>query len=280
MAEHANAPISRVIEAGSADHHYWADLWQYRELFYFLAWRNVKARYKQTAIGVAWVLLRPVLTMVVLTFVFQRVAGLGQEAAAPYPLLVLCALLPWQYFAGSFVEAGNSLVTNSNMISKVYFPRLIIPAGVQLAGLVDFLITLLLLVVLMLAYGTVPGWQVVFLPAFLLLGMMLSFGAGIAAAALNVRYRDVRFVIPFIVQFGLFLSPVGFSASEVPADLRWLYDLNPLVGVIEGFRWCLLAGQPALSLYTLLSAAFGSALLLWLGIAYFRRVEKIFADVI
>lgn len=280
MSDTSQHDSLRVIEAGHVDRHYWADLWQYRELFYFLAWRNVKARYKQTAIGVAWVLLRPVLTMVVLTFVFQRVAGLGQDASAPYPLMVLCALLPWQYFAASFVEAGNSLITNSNMISKVYFPRLIVPAGVQLSGLVDFAITLLLLLGLTVAYGQVAGWQILLMPLFLLLGMMLSFGAGVAVAALNVRFRDVRFIIPFVVQFGLFLSPVGFTASEVPAELRWLYDLNPMVGIIEGFRWSLLADQAAPSAYTLLCSVGVSLFLLWAGIAYFRRVEKVFADII
>jgi lipopolysaccharide transport system permease protein len=276
----SSMPQEFVIEAGRTERHYWRDLWRYRELLYFLAWRDVKVRYKQTAIGIAWVVLRPLLTMAVLTVVFNRIAGLGQDSAIPYALLVFAGLLPWQFFATAFAESGNSLVGNAQMISKVYFPRIIVPVSSVLAGLVDFLVTLLLLVPLMAWYGHWPGWQALLLPAFLLLGLLVTLGAGIGLAALNVRFRDVRYVIPFIVQFGLYLSPVGFSVGEVPEAWRWLYDLNPMVGVIEGFRWCLLGGGyplPATALAS--SVTVGMAALLF-SVRYFRRVERTFADVI
>lgn len=273
-------PAELVIEAGRAERHYWRDLWYYRELLYFLAWRDVKVRYKQTLIGVAWVVLRPLLTMIVLTIVFNRVAGLGQDSAIPYALMVMAGVLPWQFFAAAFSESGNSLVGNAQMIAKVYFPRIIVPVSSILTGLVDFAITLLLLVPLMAWYQHWPDLQVLFLPLFLLLGLAITLSAGISLAALNVRYRDVRFIIPFVVQFGLYLSPVGFSAAEIPQDWRWLYDLNPMVGVIEGFRWCLLGGDTVLPLAALFNSLVFAAVMLMLGIRYFRRVEKIFADVI
>lgn len=269
-----------VIEAGHAERHYWRDLWRYRELLFFLAWRDVKVRYKQTAIGVAWVVLRPLLTMAVLTLVFHRIAGLGQDSAVPYALMVFAGLLPWQFFATAFAESGNSLVGNAQMISKVYFPRLIVPVSTVLAGLVDFVVTLLLLVPLMAWYGHWPGWQVVLLPLILFLGLLVTLGAGIGLAALNVRFRDVRYVIPFIVQFGLYLSPVGFGVSEVPADWRWLYDLNPMVGIIEGFRWCLLGYDYVLPVSALASTSVVAVVTLVLSIRHFRRVERSFADVI
>ena len=210
----SNSLPELTIEAGRGERHYWQDLWRYRELLYFLAWRDVKVRYKQTLVGVAWVVVRPLLTMAVLTLVFQRIAGLGEKSTMPYPLLVLAGLLPWQYFAATLVESGNSLVGNAQMISKVYFPRILVPLGSALAGMVDFAITLVLLLPLMAWYGHWPGWSIVLLPAMFLLGVLVTFGIGIGLAALNVKYRDVRFVIPFIVQFGLYLTPVGFSVAE------------------------------------------------------------------
>jgi len=269
-----------IIDAGATEKHYWRDLWRYRGLLYFLAWRDVKVRYKQTLIGVAWVVLRPLLTMVVLTLVFHRIAGLGKDSAVPYALLVMAGLLPWQFFATAFTESGNSLVGNAQMISKVYFPRILVPVGSTLAGLVDFAVTVLLLLPLMAWYGHWPGWQVVMLPLFLLLGLGITLGAGIGLAALNVRYRDVRFVIPFIAQIGLYVSPVAFSAGEIPTQWRWLYDLNPLVGVIEGSRWCLLGTAYPLPANALLSSVVVGTFLLMFGVRYFRRVEKTFADVI
>jgi lipopolysaccharide transport system permease protein len=275
-----NGAPELVVEAGQNERHYWRDLWRYRELLYFLAWRDVKVRYKQTLIGVAWVVLRPLLTMMVLTVVFNRIAGLGQDSVVPYELLVMAGLLPWQFFSSAFAESGNSLVGNAQMIAKVYLPRIVVPFSTVLAGLVDFAVTLLLLVPLMAWYGYWPDWKLLLLPLFLLLGLALTLGAGISLAALNVRYRDVRFIIPFVVQFGLYLSPVGFSAVEVPQAWRWLYDFNPMVGVIEGFRWCLLGGETPLPVAALANSLLFAAGLLWLGIHYFRRVEKTFADVI
>lgn len=270
----------RVIEAGRSERHYWQDLWHYRELLLFLAWRDVKVRYKQTAIGFSWVLLRPFLTMLVLTVVFHRIAGLGQGSDVPYPLMVLAGLLPWQFFAGALSDSGNSLVGNAQMISKVYFPRILIPLGSVMAGVVDFVVSLLLLVVVMAWYGVWPGMEILLLPLFLLLGLTISLGAGIALAALNVEYRDVRYVIPFLIQFGLYLSPVGFSSDNLPSEWRWLYDLNPLVGVIDGFRWCLLGGAQPLSATAVTSSVFMAGTLLMLGVGHFRRVERRFSDII
>lgn len=269
-----------LIEAGKSERHYWRDIWHYRELLYFLAWRDVKVRYKQAVLGIAWVVVRPLLTMAVLTLVFHRIAGLDSEGETPYALLVLAGILPWQFFATAFADSGNSLVGNSQMIAKIYFPRIIVPVSSVLASLVDFLVTLCLLLPLMLWYDHWPDARVMLLPLFMLLGLAVCLGSGIALAAVNVRYRDVRFVIPFVVQFGLYLSPVGFSVSEIPQAWRWLYDLNPMVGVIEGFRWCLLGGQNALPAAALASSLLFAVGLLWFGIRYFRRVEKTFADVI
>lgn len=268
------------IEAGAAEKHYWSDLWHYRGLLYFLAWRDVKVRYKQTLIGVAWVVLRPLLTMVVLTLVFHRIAGLGKDSAVPYALMVFAGLLPWQFFATAFSESGNSLVGNAQMITKIYFPRIILPMASVLAVLVDFAVTLLLLLPLLAWYGHWPGWEVFLLPLFLIVGLLISVGAGVGLAATNVRYRDVRFVIPFFVQFGLYISPVGFSASEVPETWRYLYDLNPMVGVIEGFRWCLLGDAMAFPAKALANSVLIGGVLFMFGVWHFRRVEKTFADVI
>lgn len=266
-----------VIEAGRAERHYWKDLWRYRELFYFLAWRDILVRYKQTAIGVAWALIRPLLTTVVFVFVFGKVAKLPSDGV-PYPIFVFAALLPWQFFANAFAEAGNSLISNANMISKVFFPRLVVPASAVIVGFVDFLISGVLLVGSMLWYGVVPDWRIVALPLFLVLAVAIAMGAGLWIAALNVQYRDFRYIIPFVVQFGLYVSPVGFSSAVVPEQWRLLYSLNPMVGVIDGFRWAIL-GTPlywpgvALSLALVLVIAIT-------GFLYFRKVEKYFADVI
>lgn len=269
-----------VIEARQSERHYWRDLWRYRELLYFFAWRDVKVRYKQTAIGVAWVVLRPLLTLTILTVVFHHIAGLGSDAAIPYVLLVFAGLVPWQFFSITFVEAGNSLVANAQMVSKVYFPRVIVPMSSVLAGLVDFFITLVLLIPMMAWYGHWPGWQILAFPLFLMLGLAITLGAGVGLAALNVRFRDVRFVLPFVAQFGLYISPVGFGADAVPEAWRWAFDLNPMVGVIEGFRWCLLGpGYPFPGAALASSVVFGATLLL-VGARYFRRVEKTFADLI
>lgn len=268
-----------VIEAGRTERHYWADLWRYRELFYFLAWRDLLVRYKQTAIGIAWAVLRPLLTMAVFTLVFGKLAGLPSENV-PYPVLVFAALLPWQLFASAVSEVGGSLVSNANMIAKVYFPRLIIPAGALIVSCVDFLISLVLLAAIMAWYGFAPDWRILALPIFVLVALAAALGAGVWIAALNVRYRDVRFVVPFAVQLGLYVSPVGFSSSVVPEPWRFVYALNPMVGVIDGFRWSILGGAAQVYWPSLVLSVVLISIVLVTGIAYFRSTEKTFADVI
>lgn len=268
-----------VIEAGRTERHYWMDLWRYRELFYFLAWRDILVRYKQTAIGVAWALLRPFLTMLVFTLVFGKLAKLPSENV-PYPILVFAALLPWQFFANAFSEAGNSLISNANMISKVYFPRLVMPASAVIVSFVDFLISAMILAGLMLWYGFLPDWRILSLPLFIIMAFMAAMGAGLWIAALNVKYRDFRYVIPFAVQFGLYVSPVGFSSTVVPDQWRLLYSINPLVGVIDGFRWAILGGQTELYWPSFALSLLLIAVVLFTGVRYFRTTERTFADVI
>jgi len=278
-----------LIEPGRAEKNYWRDLWCYRELFYFLAWRDILVRYKQTVIGIAWAVIQPLLTTVVFTLVFNRVAKLPAPDGVPYFLLVMAAQLPWQFFSTSLSASSNSLIGNANLISKVYFPRLIVPAGSVITSFVDFLITAGLLAAMMLWFQFLPDWRLLALPLFVALAFGAAFGAGLWLCALNVKYRDFRYVIPFIVQFGFFLSPVGYSSDRVPAIWTWhgfdiparlLYSFNPMVGVIDGFRWALLRGQtdlwwPGIQLSIVLTAA-----LCLSGIWYFRRMEKTFADVI
>ncbi len=269
-----------VLELGRADKNYWTDLWHYRELFFILAWRDISVRYKQTVIGVVWAIIRPLLTMVVFTVIFGRVAKLPSDGDAPYALLVFAAMLPWTLFSTSLSDASNSLIGNVNLISKVYFPRLIIPTATIVTNFVDFLISLVILLVLMIYYRFAPGWNMLLLPVFLLLALLASLGPGLWITALNVKYRDFRYVIPFIVQFGLYVSPVGFSSSVIPGQWRLLYSLNPMVGVIDGFRWCILGGAstiywPGFALSLVVVAFF-----LWLGVSQFRKMEKTFADLI
>ena len=268
-----------ILESGRTERQYWRDLWRYRELFVFLAWRDLLVRYKQTVVGVAWALLRPFLTMVVLTVVFGRF-GKMPDGGVPYPILVFCGNLPWQFFATSLAESGGSLVTNSNLISKVYFPRLVIPASSVITSFVDFLISAVFMVAVMVWYRFVPPATIVFLPLFVLLAFAASFGGGLWIAALMVKYRDFRFIVPFLVQFGFYLSPVGYLSSVVPEQWRVLYSLNPMVGVIDGFRWCLLGGQHALNPSALAFSIAGVLLLLTTGIWHFRKTEKTFADII
>jgi lipopolysaccharide transport system permease protein len=268
-----------VIEAGRAERHYWRDLWRYRELFYFLAWRDILVRYKQTALGVAWALLRPFLTMLVFVLVFGKLAKLP-SGGAPYPILVFAALLPWQFFSSAFTEAGNSLIGNAGMISKVYFPRLVIPTSAVIVSFVDFLISGAILVGLMIWYGFAPGPRMLLLPLFMFIAFAASMGAGLWIAALNVKYRDFRYIVPFVVQFGLYVSPVGFSSSIVPEKWRLLYSVNPMVGVIDGFRWAILGGEGQLYMPGFLLSLTLVAALCVSGIAYFRKTEKSFVDVI
>ncbi len=267
-----------VLEAGRAERNYWSDLWHYRELFAILAWRDIAVRYKQTVIGIAWAVVRPLLTLVIMTIVFSRLARLPSDGAAPYPVLVFAGMLPWFLFSGILSEASGSVVGNSNLISKVYFPRVIIPVASAVVTLVDFGINLALLFGLMIWYEFIPGWQLVFLPSFVLLAIAASLGPGLLITALNVKYRDFRFIIPFILQFGLYVSPVGFSSAVVPEAWRFWYSLNPVVGVIDGFRWCLLGGESQLYMPGFLASLGVTAFFLWVGITYFRHTERSFAD--
>jgi lipopolysaccharide transport system permease protein len=269
-----------VIEPGRAERNYWRDLWQYRELFAILAWRDVSVRYKQTVIGVAWALIRPFLTTVVFTIVFGQLAKLPSEGEAPYPIMVFAGLMPWFLFAGVLGDASSSLPGNAHLISKVYFPRLVIPIAAGVAALVDFAINFVLLALIMGWYGFLPGWQVVFLPGFVLLAILASLGPALWITSLNVKYRDFRFVVPFIIQLGLYVSPVGFPSSVVPEEWRLLYSLNPMVGVIDGFRWCLLGGHSPLYWPGFLLSLGIVAFFLWFGIRYFRATERTFADVV
>jgi lipopolysaccharide transport system permease protein len=268
-----------VIEAGRTEQQYWQDLWKYRELFYFLAWRDILVRYKQTVIGVAWALIRPFLTMVVFTVVFGNLAKLPSEGV-PYPILVFSAMLPWQFFANALTECSNSLIGNANLLSKVYFPRLIVPASAVIVSFVDFMISGMILVGLMAWYNFVPSWKILTLPLFILIAFVAAMGVGLWLAALNVQYRDFRFIVPFIVQFGLYISPVGFSSSIVPEQWRLLYSINPMVGVIDGFRWAILGRQSIIYLPGFV-LSIGLVFLVFVsGIWYFRKVERTFADVI
>ncbi len=278
----AVAPVERriVLEAGRADRNYWHDLWHYRELFATLAWRDISVRYKQTVIGIAWAIVRPLLTMMVFTIVFGNLAKLPSDGGVPYPLLVFVGMLPWFLFSSILSDASNSLVVNANLIAKVYFPRLIVPSAACVVALVDFAINLGILFVIMMWFGFVPNWQIVFLPAFVVLAVLASLGPALFITALNVKYRDFRFLIPFIVQFGLYVSPVGFSSAVVPEAWRFLYSLNPVVGVIDGFRWCLLGGHSQLYVPGFLGSLCVVALMLWIGVRHFRRTERTFADLI
>jgi lipopolysaccharide transport system permease protein len=269
-----------ILEAGRAGRHYWSDLWHYRELFAILAWRDVSVRYKQTVVGVAWAVIRPFVTMVVFTVIFGRLAKLPSDGSAPYPILVFAGMLPWFLFSSILSEASASLIGNANLISKVYFPRLVIPAASAVVALVDFAVNLALLAVLMVWFGFLPGWRVVLLPAFVALAVLASLGPALWITALNVKYRDFRYIIPFIVQFGLYLSPVGFSSSVVPDKWRFWYSLNPVVGVIDGFRWSLLGGQSPLYLPGFLLSLVVVAFFLWFGVRYFRATERTFADMV
>ena len=269
-----------VIEPGQHERHYWRDLWRYRELFYVLAWRDLAVRYKQTVIGAAWALIRPLLTMIIFTVIFGRIAKLPSDGSTPYPLMVFAGMLPWTFFSTGLGDAANSLVGNGPLIGKVYFPRLIVPTATLVVAFADLLISFALLVGMMAWYRFAPGWQILALPAFIALAFFASIGPALWIAALNVKYRDFRVVIPFLMQLGLYVSPVGFSSSIVPAQWRLLYSLNPMVGVIDGFRWCILGGQSRLYLPGLAMSLIVVSFFMWFGIRRFRKTEKIFADLI
>jgi lipopolysaccharide transport system permease protein len=267
-----------IIEAGHTERHYWRDLWKYRELFYFLAWRDILVRYKQTVVGIAWSVIRPLLTMLILTVVFGKLVRMP-SGGVPYPLLVFCGMLAWQFFSAALSQSGNSLVSNSNLISKIYFPRVIVPGSSVIASFVDFVVSGLLLGLFMIWYRSAPPPTVVFLPLFIVLAFAASMGGGLWVSALTVKYRDFQIIVPFIVQFGLYISPVGFLSTIVPQQYRLLYSLNPVVGIIDGFRWCLLPGQPMYWPGLFVSIGITTFLLLT-GLWYFRKTERTFADVI
>ena len=277
MADSKISVPELIIEPGRTEKNYWRDLWLFRELFYILSWRDIKVRYKQTVIGAVWSVLRPLLTMIIFTVIFGRVAKLPTEGTAPYAIMVYAAMLPWQFFANALSEASNSLVGNTNLITKIYFPRMIIPASSVIVSFVDFAISFGLMLILFVWYHFLPPLQIIFLPLFIILAFLASFGISLYITALNVKYRDFRYIIPFIVQFGLYVSPVGFSSSVIPAKWRLLYSLNPMVGIIDGFRWSILGEQKMYWPGFLVSCAV-IALFCYIGVRYFRKTEKTFAD--
>jgi lipopolysaccharide transport system permease protein len=270
-----------IIEPGRSEKNYWKDLWRYRELFYILSWRDIKVRYKQTTLGVLWAIIRPLLTMIVFTFVFGKIAKMENSSVVPYALIVFAGLLPWQFFSNSLTESSNSLVGNTNLITKVYFPRLIIPASSVITSFIDFLISFAILLVLFIVYQYMPPGRIFFMPVFWIMAFLASFGPGLYLTAMNVKYRDFRYIIPFIVQFGLFISPVGYTSEQIPEHLQWVYALNPMTGVIDGFRWCIVKDAPNPMLhypfYISLAVIF---FFLFLSIYQFRKMEKNFADLI
>ena len=273
-------PHRLVLEAGQAESHYWRDLWHYRELFAILAWRDVSVRYKQTAIGLAWAVIRPILTALIFTVLFGRVAQLPSEGAAPYSLMVFAGMLPWFLFSNILIESSNSLVSNSSLVGKVYFPRLVIPLAAAVVSLVDFLISLAILVLMMAWFWFWPDFRVLFLPFFVFVAVTSALGPAFLFSALNVKYRDFRYIIPFVAQFGLYVSPVGYSSASIPDAWRILYGLNPMVGVIDGFRWSMLGGEATLHLPSFILSLGVNIFFLWYGLRVFRRTEKTFADLI
>ena len=271
-------PSTLVIEAGRTERHYWGDLWRYRELLGFLAWRDVKVRYKQAVLGAAWAVVQPLVQTILLTFVFSKLAKMP-GGDVPYPLLVLAGLLPWQLFSGAFSGAGSSLVSNANLISKIYFPRLIVPLSAVVVAFIDMLILLIIALPYALIEGIQPTWRLLLLPLFTLGTMLVALGAGLWITALTVKYRDFRFITPFLLQIGVFITPVGYRTDFLPNWRDWL-ALNPLTSMVEGFRWCLLGGRTEFYERGLVLSLAVTALLLIGGLWYFRKTERQFADVI
>lgn len=273
-----------TIVPDKVEQHYWQDLFRYKELFYMLSWRDLKVRYKQTILGIAWSVVRPLLTMVIFTLVFSKAANMkADDPSVPYAIFVMAGVLPWQFFANAVGEASNSLIGNAGLLSKVYFPRLIIPVSAIITSLVDFMITLVLLVGLFVYYGYMPSAKLVLLPFFIILNFLTAFGISIFITALNVKYRDFRYIIPFIIQFGLYITPVGFGTQaligKLPDFLQTVFMLNPMVGVIDGFRWCCFENTP-LNMFSLACSVVVTATFMVVGITTFRRMERSFADLI
>ncbi len=269
-----------IITSNTSEKNYWNDLWRFRDLFYILSWRDIKVRYKQTVLGVTWSIIRPLLSMFVFTVVFGTIAKLPSEGAAPYAILVYAAMLPWQFFSNALSESSGSLIGNANLISKVYFPRLIIPTASVITSFIDFLISFIILIGLMVYYQYPPSWNILFLPFFVFIAFLASIGPGLWLSAMNLKYRDFRYIVPFIIQFGLYISPVGFSSNIVPNKWKFLYSINPMVGVIDGFRWCILGGDININLEGFVISMSIVVLFLWIGISQFRKMEKNFADLI
>lgn len=270
-----------IIRQGNTEKNYWKDLWNYRELFYILSWRDIKVRYKQTVLGILWAVIRPLLTMIVFTVLFGKVAKMDTLSTMPYSIIVFAGLLAWQFFSAAISESSNSLIENVNLVTKVYFPRLIIPVSSIITCFIDFLISFIILLLLFIVFQYTPPIQILALPFFVLLLFIVTIGSGLLLTTLNVKYRDFRYIVPFIVQFGLFISPVGFSSNMVPAQWQWAYSLNPMVGVIDGFRWCIIQGAPNPFLqYPFYISASIAILLAFSSISLFRRMEKSFADLI
>jgi lipopolysaccharide transport system permease protein len=269
-----------VIEPNKSVKDYWLDFWRFRELLYMLSWRDLKVRYRQTMLGVAWAVLRPLLTMIILTLVFSRWAGLRPPEGVPYPIFVFAAMLPWQFFANALTDSSGSLIANERMVTKVYFPRMIVPLSSVFTAMVDFAINLVLLFGLMAFYQFVPSWNVIFIPIFGFWAFLVAVGSGLFFSSLNIQFRDFRQIVPFIVQFGLYLSPVGYPTTKVSEAMRPFFALNPMVGVIDSFRWAVIGGEKfPLQPYCLIS--FGVTLvILSMGILVFRRMERSFADII
>lgn len=273
--------LRTIIEPGRSEKNYWKDLWRYRELFYILSWRDIKVRYKQTTLGILWAIIRPLLTMVIFTFIFGRVAKMDVQSTVPYSIIVFAGLLPWQFFSNALTESSNSLIGNTNLITKVYFPRLIIPASSVITSFIDFLISFVILLILFAVYAYTPPVQVFLLPLFWIMMFFATFGPGLWLTALNVKYRDFRYIIPFIVQFGLFVSPVGYTSSQIPENWQWLYYMNPMAGVIDVFRWCIVKDAPNPMLHYPFYISLGvTFLFVWLSFYQFRKMEKSFADLI
>ncbi len=278
-ASSSDSEFDLVIEASRSRKKYWTDIWRYRELFFFLAWRDILVRYKQTVIGLAWSLIRPFLTMLVFTLIFGLMAKFPSEGV-PYPILVYAAMLPWQFFATSFSEASNSLISNANMLTKIYFPRVIIPASTVIVNFIDFLISFLILVGLMFWFHFTPSWTMITLPLFFIWALAIAMGAGFYVAAVNVKYRDFKHIVPFVIQIGLYISPVGFTSNLVPEKWRLLYSINPMVGVIDGFRWAIIGESYHVYMPGMFMSLGITTLLAFFGIWYFRKMERSFADTI
>jgi lipopolysaccharide transport system permease protein len=269
-----------ILEAGRSSEHYWRDLWAARDLIWILALRDIAVRYKQSFLGIAWVILRPLFTMLVFTLVFEKIAKLPSDGGMPYSMLVLSGIVPWILFSTALPDVTNSLVSNANLLGKVYFPRLVIPVASLSNSVVEFSICSVMMLIFMAFYSMSFSWTILTLPLFAFLAVFASMGLGLWWATLNVRYRDFRFVIPFVVQAGLYLTPIGFSSQLVPEAWRPLFYLNPMVAVIDGFRWAISAGASELSWMSILGSALTSGVLLWIGLHSFRKSERGFADVI